>query len=504
MPEADNPEPDATDEPQPDEPSPAPETPQAGQPEPGEPAPESPEGELLDRLAETFATDESAPESPEGQQDEEGAAGTEAAEEQEDAGEAAGTDATAGEGEQESTAGTETAAEGEEKEEGEEEGEEKEEEDEFGVDQRRMSFGGHLSELRVRVLICVAAISIVFVIFFVVLREELYNLLTLPIKEACGYAGVPYERLLFSKSPVSMFATSAYFCAVAAIALTVPITLHQIWAFVRPGLKRRERKAVVPILLAGTGLFVVGVVFAYKLVIPLALRFLITDTSRFQGMALLWSISDTLKFETMLLLVFGVAFELPIVVIALTYAGVIKPEMIARKRRHAIVIMFILGAVLTPPDVVTQLLLAVPMIVLLEISIQISKFIKPRTEVLWEKWERQGQEPEGGSPGGQPATAGAAASADEGKASETEAAEGTDAHGEEDYSGEDHDPYDDYESGYHDDWDDQYGYEQEEEKTPEEKAREEELERLRKDLHRKRGRRPREQRGRWPKRKRKR
>jgi hypothetical protein len=139
---------------------------------------------------------------------------------------------------------------------------------------------------------------------------------------------------------------------------------------------------VRPILLFGSFFFVAGVLFAYFQVVPAALRFLIRDTAKFEGMELRFNVSDTLKFETVLLLVFGFAFELPVVVVTLTRLGVITPEMLAKRRRLAIVIMFVAGALLTPPDVITQVMLAGPLVILLEISIQASKFFRPK-HTIW-------------------------------------------------------------------------------------------------------------------------
>lgn len=261
-----------------------------------------------------------------------------------------------------------------------------EEGDDFGINQKRMPFTQHLVELRFRILVCLGTVAAAFIILFLTLSPYLYEALTLPVLRACEMAGVDFDKLLVSRKPTEMFVTAALMCLLAAVVLTIPVTVHQVWEFIAPGLKRKERKAVVPVLSIGSGLFILGAVFAYLLVAPVALQFLMSYTLRYKGIKLLWNIGDTLKFEIVLMLVFGVAFELPLVVTALTRVGIISPQMVARRRRHLIVGMFLIGALLTPPDVVTQLCLALPLVILLEISIQVSKLFKPR-HTIWEAWD---------------------------------------------------------------------------------------------------------------------
>jgi sec-independent protein translocase protein TatC len=241
-----------------------------------------------------------------------------------------------------------------------------------------------------------------------------------------------------------MFVTSAYMCLLAAVILTIPVTFYQAWEFVAPGLKRKERKAVVPILSIGSILFVLGAFFAYMVVVPVALQFLMGYTQGFTGVRLLWNIGDTLKFESVLMLVFGFAFEMPLVVVALTRVGVLSPDMLARRRRHCIVGMFIAGALLTPPDVVTQICLAVPLVVLFEISILASKFFKPK-HTIWEGWEPGDYDDTLGKEWDREAAA---------RAPAAETTDGTYADQQAEDYGEDAGEYDDYSEGeYYDDYD---------------------------------------------------
>ena len=330
---------------------------------------------------------------------------------------------------------------------------EAEEEDHFGIDQKRMPFTAHLVELRFRILVILGTVTGAFILFFFLLSPYVYDVMTLPVLRACEMTeGVEFKDLLVSRKPTEMFVTSALMCLLAAVILTIPVTLYQVWEFVAPGLKRKERKAVVPILSVGSGLFILGTAFAYFVVVPVAMQYLMGYTLKYKGVKLLWNIGDTLKFESVLLLVFGFAFEMPLVVVALTRVGILSPEMLARKRRHCIVAMFIIGALLTPPDVVTQICLAVPLVILFEISIFVSKFFR-RKHTIWEGWDDDGGG--GGGAGGGDDTLGRewdreAAAAD---------AAGADAAGTDvtDASSPDHDDYtgeyEDYSEGeYYDEW----------------------------------------------------
>jgi sec-independent protein translocase protein TatC len=186
--------------------------------------------------------------------------------------------------------------------------------------------------------------------------------------------------------PPSMFLTSAAVSLIAAVALTVPVTLYEMWMFVAPGLKRKERRVIRPVLAFGTFFFVGGAAFAYYVVLPVVLHFLLSYTLKYD-VAPRWNIGDVVKFEAILMLVFGIAFEMPLVIVGLTRVGLVSPEALASKRRHVIVLLFVAGALLTPPDVVSQVCLAVPMVILFEISIQASRFFR-RKGSRWEEWDK--------------------------------------------------------------------------------------------------------------------
>jgi sec-independent protein translocase protein TatC len=194
---------------------------------------------------------------------------------------------------------------------------------------------------------------------------------------------------LVAKDPVSMIMTSIYLCLAAAIALTIPVTGYELWMFVAPGLKRRERRFVMPILTVGTLLFLIGAAFAYFLALPVCLNFLMAFTVEHEGVRVLWNVSETLKFEAIIVLCLGVAFEMPLVIVALVRVGILDPKLLRKYRRHAILVIFVVTAIVSPTvDMVSELVLACPLVLLYEISIQACKFFRPR-KTLWEPWSEK-------------------------------------------------------------------------------------------------------------------
>jgi len=159
----------------------------------------------------------------------------------------------------------------------------------------------------------------------------------------------------------------------AGIILSLPVIFYQLWQFVAPGLYKKEQKYVPMIVFFSTFSFMVGALFCYFIIIPYGLNFLLNfNTDQFKASI---QIKEYLKFVTLLILVFGVIFELPLLSYFLTKMGIVTPEFLRTKRRYGIVTIFILAAVLTPPDVFTQLCLAGPLILLYEISIWVSKLV---------------------------------------------------------------------------------------------------------------------------------
>lgn len=249
------------------------------------------------------------------------------------------------------------------------------------AESERQSFGDHLEELRGEIIRCIVAFAIAFALGFalcLVFSTRLWQALTWPLERACeGVEGADVK--LISLSPTEIFALIVKIAAVVGLLLPSPYILHRIWHFVRPGLWPKERRHVRSSALVGFFLFLIGASFAYWLVVPLATRFLLRFTLKYD-IPPQWTAGNYIQFELMLLLVFGAVFEMPVVTVLLSRLGVVTAEGMTKHWRIAILLAFIVGAVLTPPDVVTQLLLAGPLILLYWISIVGARLSAPKAE----------------------------------------------------------------------------------------------------------------------------
>ncbi|MBD3308120.1 twin-arginine translocase subunit TatC, partial [candidate division KSB3 bacterium] len=177
----------------------------------------------------------------------------------------------------------------------------------------------------------------------------------------------PMKEQLYMLAPTEAFIVYLKITIFAAIVVSIPMTLYQGWAFLAPGLYAQEKKYILPFIILGTLFFGIGGYFAYKLILPFGLRFLLGyGGSLIQPVI---SVSNYISFVTKIILVFGVIFELPIIVVFLTKLGIATPALMRQYRKYAIISAFVLGAILTPPDVFTQLLMAGPLIILYETSI---------------------------------------------------------------------------------------------------------------------------------------
>lgn len=226
---------------------------------------------------------------------------------------------------------------------------------------RQMTLVEHLEELRLHILISLAAITIGACVAF------------WKIKPIVAYLAKPAGHLVFL-SPTEAFMAYFKLAFFVGLFLASPVILFQIWSFVSSAFNEKERNTFLFFPPFSVILFICGAAFAFFIVIPLALKFLIN----FAGPEVLpvISISEYLSFITILTLIFGVVFELPIVIIVLSKLGVVTPAALSRNRKWAILIIFITAAVLTPtPDAFTQVLMAVPLILLYEISIWMSRLV---------------------------------------------------------------------------------------------------------------------------------
>jgi len=244
----------------------------------------------------------------------------------------------------------------------------------------KLSFTEHLEELRKRFIICLAAVGIGFLISYG-FSQQLYQLLALPIRDV-----LQGDNAFIFTSLTEPFVTYLKLAFFSGIALASPVIIYQIWAFVAPGLYRHEKKYAVPFVLLATFFFLGGVLFCFLVVFPVACSF-------FAGFAqagmieMKLKMSDYLSFSCMFMLAFGVIFELPIILLLLARIGVVNHTQLAKNRKYAILLAFIVGAILTPPDVVSQCLMAVPLMVLYEISIILAR-------VFGKKPDRQDSQPD--------------------------------------------------------------------------------------------------------------
>ncbi len=227
-------------------------------------------------------------------------------------------------------------------------------------------FLSHLVELRDRLLKAILAVLLIFLplSFY---ANDIYSFLANPLLKH-----LPENSTMIAIDVASPFLTPFKLALVASVFLAVPIILYQFWAFVAPGLYKSERRLILPLLVASTLLFYLGVVFAYFVVFPLVFGFLTTTAP--VGVSVMTDISKYLDFILTMFFAFGVCFEVPIFTIVLVWSGFTSPEELRDKRPYVIVFAFIIGMLLTPPDAISQTLLAVPMWLLFEIGLLCSRF----------------------------------------------------------------------------------------------------------------------------------
>jgi len=223
------------------------------------------------------------------------------------------------------------------------------------------SFLSHLIELRERLLKAVAAILIILV-GLLPFSDRLYHLIAEPLLQR-----LPHGSQMIAIEVASPFITPVKLAFVSAVFLAMPIVLYQLWRFVAPGLYRHEQRLAMPLLASSVVMFYLGCLFAYFLVLPRVFSFLIGVTPA--GVAMMTDINRYLSFVLTLLFAFGISFEVPIVVLLLAALGWVTPEQLVRQRRYVILIVFVLAAIMTPPDVFSMLMLAIPMCLLYELGV---------------------------------------------------------------------------------------------------------------------------------------
>ena len=226
----------------------------------------------------------------------------------------------------------------------------------------------HLLELRDRLLRSVIALAICFtpLAFF---QNELFTLVARPLIDK-----LPAGTSLIATSVVSPFMAPLKLTLILALFLAMPYILSQIWGFVAPGLYKHERRFALPLIVSSVLLFYGGIAFAYYIVFPLMFKFLAATTP--VGVKMMTDIANYLDFVLMLFLAFGIAFEMPVAVVLLVATGLVKLEVLTRNRGYVVLGIFIIAAILTPPDAVSQCFMAVPMYLLYELGIVFARLMR--------------------------------------------------------------------------------------------------------------------------------
>lgn len=231
------------------------------------------------------------------------------------------------------------------------------------TDENKSPFTEHLGELRDRLVRSFIAVGVGFICAYF-FKEQLFEILIAPLVTAMGEAG--NAKMIFTGLPEAFF-TYLKVSLLAGILLSSPVLFYQFWMFVSPGLYRTEKKYLVPIVILSVMFFILGSSFGYFIVFPYGFKFFLGfATETIQAMP---SMKEYLSFASKMLLAFGFVFELPLVLTFMARMGLVSVEFLKKNRKYAILIFFILSAVITPPDVVTQIMMALPLAILYEVAI---------------------------------------------------------------------------------------------------------------------------------------
>ena len=233
-------------------------------------------------------------------------------------------------------------------------------------------FTSHLEDLRKRIIISIIAVAVGFLASYY-FAEDIFTFLVKPLKHE-----MPSESWLIFTGLSEAFVVYLKVSFFAGIFLASPVILWEIWCFVAPGLYDHEKKYIFPFVIFSTMLFAIGIIFCYFIVFPFSFKFFMGYSSDI--IKPMPSIKEYLSFSFKMLLAFGVIFELPVFVLFLSKLGLINDRMLRNQRKFAIVGIFIVAAILTPPDVISQLMMAFPLLVLYEISILVAKMFGKKGE----------------------------------------------------------------------------------------------------------------------------
>ena len=229
-----------------------------------------------------------------------------------------------------------------------------------------MNLLNHLQELRARIIICFVAFVICFILSWL-FKEKILNLLTLPVSPYLHYND---GKLIFT-APMDEFLSFIKLSGFSALAMVFPVLLYHTWGFLAPGLYKRERNFILLFSFLGALLFLMGILFIYVIVYPLTFKFLIGGTA---SLAMI-SIKEYLSFYIQTSLAFGLLFETPLIIVGLVYMGIVSVQQLKKSRPYIVIILAVLSALMTPPDVLSMLFLLGPLYLLFEASLILSSWI---------------------------------------------------------------------------------------------------------------------------------
>lgn len=233
------------------------------------------------------------------------------------------------------------------------------------------NFVTHLIELRNRLLRAVAGLMVVFVALFP-FADKMYSLLAAPL-----LAKLPQGAQMIATAVTTPFFVPMKVTMLAAFLITLPWMLYQCWAFVAPGLYAHEKRLLVPLLVSALILFFIGMAFAYFAVFPVVFGFIVASTP--QGVAVMTDIAEYLDFVMGMFMAFGFAFEVPVAVVLIALMGWVNLTQLKEARAYVIVGAFVLGAIFTPPDIVSQFMLALPLWLLYEAGLLVVRWMPQQT-----------------------------------------------------------------------------------------------------------------------------
>jgi len=278
-------------------------------------------------------------------------------------------------------------------------------------DDEKMPFTSHLEELRERLIKSFIAAGVGFLVAYG-FKDKIFEILMRPLVQVMGKG----DTLIYTGLPEAFF-TYLKVAFLAGLMAASPVIIYQFWMFVAPGLYRKERKILLPIVVLSIFFFVGGALFGYFFVFPIGFQFFLGFAN--EKIQALPSMKEYLSFSAKLLIAFGLAFELPLVLTGMARMGIVTDVFLKKNRKYAVLLFFIVAAIITPPDVVSQVLLALPLMALYEISIVGARVFQPKKDAEGGRHEEESPETraegENGVSGGRDVQTGASSSENEEK-----------------------------------------------------------------------------------------